>query len=250
METESKDLNKSDKDRGEAPSASKLGAISLCRGHHNANKIFPWYGERSEANEGTLRHEIEENEVPLDEIEDEDRKICAYNCRRAMRWCREDLGLDNSDTTIEREARLWYDDKWSGQLDYMETWSQMGKMDEGLLEYAFIADYKMLRGNHDPAPENIQLLAQACLVTKNFPNIHKVYVALIEPFQDPSYTTASYSSSFLRGKGAELNTIVLEAEQEDAPRTAGSVQCKWCSALPFCPEARELLKTTLKGKNI
>ena len=244
-------MNKSDKDSGEAPSASKLGAISLCRGHHNANKIFPWYGERSEANEGTIRHEIEENQTPLDEIEDDDRKICAYNSRRAMRWCREDLGLDNSDTKIEVERRLWWDDSWSGQLDYLEFWSQT--MDHGdgepkLTDYAFLADYKMLRGNHDPAPENVQLLAQACLVAKNFPNIYKVYVALIEPFQDPSYTTASFSSSFLRGKGAELNTIVLEAEMEDAPRTAGSVQCKWCSALPFCPEARELLKTKLEGK--
>lgn len=240
--------NKSDKDRGEAPSASKMGAISLCRGFHWANKTFPWYGERNEANEGTLRHEHEENQTPLEDIEDDDRRICSFNCRRALRWCREDLGIDSMDTTIEREARLWWEDKWSGQLDYLETWSQMGKMDEGLCEYAFLADYKMLRGNHAIAEENIQLLAQACLVIKNYPKVKKVYVALIEPFQDPTYTTASYSSSYLWGKGAELSTIVEEAEDKQAPRVAGSVQCKWCSALPFCPEARELLRTTMEGK--
>ena len=244
-------MNKSDKDRGEAPSASKMGAISLCRGFHLANKRFPWYGERSEADEGTIRHEIEEKQIPLDEIDDDDRRVCAFNSRRAMRWCREDLGLDGFDTKIEVEARLWWEDKWSGQLDYLEFWSQT--MDHGdgeptLTDYAFLADYKMLRGNHDPAPENIQLLAQACLVVKNYPNVHKVYVALIEPFQDPSYTTASYSSSYLRGKGAEFLQTVKEAEQEDAPRTAGSVQCKWCSALPFCPEVRQLLTKTLEGK--
>lgn len=239
-------MNKSDKDRGEAPSASKMGAISLCRGFHLANKKFPWYGERSEANEGTIRHEIEEKCIPLDQIDDDDRRICAFNCRRALRWCREDLGLECNETAIEVEKRLWWEDSWSGQLDYLERWSEL--IDGKLVSRAFLADYKMLRGSHDIASENLQLLAQACLVVKNYPDIDKVFVALIEPFQDPSYTTASFSSSYLRDKGAELSAIVLEAESEDAPRTAGSVQCKWCSALPFCPEAREHLKSKIEGK--
>lgn len=245
---ENKDLNKSD--RGETPSASKLAALSLCRGHHLANKRFPWYGERSEANEGTLRHEIEENQTPLEEIEDDDRKACAFRCRRALRWCREDLGLDGMETKIEREQRLWWDEDWSGQLDYLETWSQLDKMDKGLAKYAFVADYKTLRGDHAPAPENIQLEAQACLVIKDRPEISKVFVALIEPFQEPSYTTASFSAEYLWGRGAEFAKICKEAMQENAPRSAGSVQCKWCSALPFCPEVRKVLTTTLEGKNI
>jgi hypothetical protein len=245
---ENKDLNESD--RGETPSASKIAAIELCRGHHLANKKFPWYAERSEANEGTIRHDIEENQVPIDEIEDEDRKICAFNCRRALRWCREDLGLDGIDTTIEREQRLWWGKGWSGQLDYLETWSQLMDGDEKPTKFAFLADYKTLRGDHAPADINVQLEAQACLVIKNYPEINTVYVALIEPFQEPSYTTASYSSKHLWSRGADFENICGEAMEEDAPRKAGSIQCKWCSALPFCPEVRKLLKTTMEGKKI
>lgn len=245
MGMENKDLNKSAEDRGENPSASKIGAISRCRGFHLANIRFPWYGERNEANEGTIRHEIEENQTPLEEIEDEDRKTCAFRCRRALRWCREDLGLDGMETKIEREQRLWWDDTWSGQLDYLETWT---KLEDGeLKEYAFLADYKTLRGNHDPAPENIQLEAQACLVIKNFPKVQKVFVALIEPFQEPSYTTASYALEYLRGRGAIITDMCLEAMEENAPREAGSVQCKWCSALPFCPEARKRITILAHG---
>jgi len=168
-------------------------------------------------------------------------------CRQALDWCREDLCLTENKTEASREVRLWWDGLWSGQLDYLETWSKLGKMDEGLIEYAFVADYKTLRGEHDPADVNIQLLAQAALVKKNYPKVSEVYVALIEPFKNPTYTTASYSGAHLMEKGAWITEVVQEAMDENAPRTAGPTQCKWCSALPFCPEARKLMKI-LEGK--
>lgn len=235
-------MEKSDnQDRGLTPSASKIPAISKCRGFHQATQEFPWYGERGAADEGTIRHQYEEDQTPLDEIIDPEQRFCAERSRKALDWCRDELGLKENETTIEREARLWWDDKWSGQLDYMETWSKH-KMDEGLREYAFIADYKTLRGDHDPAPVNIQLLAQAVLVWKNFPKVHEVYVALIEPFQDPIYTTASFTSTYLRGKGKWILDIVNEASGDNPSRTAGPSQCKWCSAVPFCPEVRNKIK--------
>lgn len=238
----------SGEDRGDAPSASKISAIIKCRGSHKANQRFPWIGERDAANEGTIRHDHEEHQTPLEEILDEEQKLCALRCRQALQWCREDLGLTENETTIEREARLWWDGKWSGQLDYLETWSKIGKMDEGLKEYAFLADYKTLRGEHDPAEDNLQLLAQACLVLKNFPKVTEVFVALIEPFKEPTYSTASYSANHLWGRGDWITEVVEEAMEDNAPRTAGPSQCKWCSAVPFCPEARNLMKVIMGGK--
>jgi hypothetical protein len=242
----SKDLTESPEDRGDAPSASKISAIAKCRAFHQANQIFEWYGERDAANEGTIRHEHEENQTPLDDIIDPDQRFCADRCRKALTWCRDDLGLLENQTTIEREVRLWWDDKWSGQLDYLETWSKLGKMDEGLKEFAFVADYKTLRGEHDPAPDNLQLLAQAVLVHKNYPKVSEVFVALIEPFQDPIYTTASYTADYLRGKGDWICGIVDEATSENPSRTAGPSQCKWCSAVPFCPEVRNKIMEIVK----
>jgi len=240
-----KDLEKSPEERGDAPSASKISAISKCRGFHQANQIFPWYGERDAANEGTIRHQYEEDQTPLDEIIDPEQRFCADRCRKALEWCRDDLDLLENETTIDREVRLWWDDKWSGQLDYLETWSSTRDFGDGiprLTEFAFLADYKTLRGDHDPAPVNLQLLAQAVLVMKNFPKVHQVYVALIEPFQDPIYTTASYSSGHLWGRGDWICGIVDEATGDNPSRTAGPSQCKWCSAVPFCPEVRNKIK--------
>lgn len=231
-------------DRGDAPSASKISAIIKCRGFHKANQIFPWYGERDAADEGTIRHQHEENQTPLDEIIDNDQRFCADRCRKALAWCREDLGLPENETTIDREVRLWSAKDWSGQLDYLETWTKL--IDGKLTEFAFLADYKTLRGEHDPAPENLQLLAQAVLVHKNYPKIAEVFVALIEPFQDPIYTTASYSADYLKGRGNWLDKIVGEAVSENPSRTAGPSQCKWCAAVPFCPEIRKTIKDIVK----
>jgi len=235
-----------DQERGDAPSASKISAIIKCRGYHQANLKFPYYGEKSAADEGTIRHQHEEDQKPLDDILDDEQRLCALRCRQALEWCRDDLGLLENNTTIEREVRLWWDGKWSGQLDYLETWSKL--VDGSLQEFAFLADYKTLRGDHDPAHINQQLLAQAVLVQKNYPKVSEVFVALIEPFKEPMYTTASYSSDHLRGKGEWISDIVDEAMSENAPRTAGPSQCKWCSAVPFCPEARNLMKVIMEGK--
>ena len=235
-----------DQERGDAPSASKISAIIKCRGYHQANLKFPYYGEKSAADEGTARHQHEEDQTPLDDILDDEQRLCALRCRQALEWCRDDLGLLENNTTIEREVRLWWDGKWSGQLDYLETWSKL--VDGDLQEFAFLADYKTLRGDHDPAHINQQLLAQAVLVQKNYPKVSEVFVALIEPFKEPMYTTASYTSDHLRGKGEWISDIVDEAMKDDAPRTAGPSQCKWCSAVPFCPEARNLMKVIMEGK--
>ena len=229
-------VNKSSPVSGERdgkPSASKLEAISLCRGFHKANYEFEWYGDRNAADEGTARHLHEEQQTPLDDIDDDERRLCAHRARQAIEWCRETLGLAGEG---QRELRRGWDDKWRGHLDYVE-------LDGGK---ALVADYKMLRGVHPPARQNVQILAQACLLVKNFDEAFGVSAALIEPFGDPVYSTCSFTREFLLGKGRELTRIVDEAMVEGAPRTASSTACKWCSAMPFCPEARTLITETME----
>jgi hypothetical protein len=139
---------------------------------------------------------------------------------------------------VTREARYWYDESWSGQLDYME---QLG-------ETVFIADYKTLHGSHTPAPDNVQLLAQAILVIKNHKEVENVYAALIEPFNNPTYTTVKYSREFLEKKAEWLEEVVAKSYANDPERIFGSKQCKWCSALYVCPTARSHLFSCLNNK--
>ncbi len=209
-------------------SASKMEAASLCPAYFQANKEIPWVGERSSADEGTIRHDNEENLVPLDDIEDNERRLCAYRCRQALQECREKVFGSVDGSIIERELRLWYGTSWSGQLDYSE---RVGVR-------ALICDYKTLHGVHTPAPQNIQLLAQAVLYWKEHPEIEEFYCALIEPFNDPTYTSVKFTAKYLEGKAKWLEEVVEKSYADNPERIFGTKQCKWCSALHACPSAR------------
>lgn len=195
-------------------SASKLEAASLCPAFFQANNKFQWVGDRSSADEGTIRHDNEENEIPLDDIEDDERRLCAYRSRLAITACREKVFGIDPESIITREVRYWYDESWSGQLDYME---RVG-------ERVFIADYKTLHGIHTPAPDNVQLMAQAILVIKNNPDVEEVFAALIEPFNDPTYTTVYYKKDFLLKKAKWLEEIVEKSYGKDPDQVPGSKQ--------------------------
>ena len=220
-------------------SASKLEAASLCPAFFSANNKFQWVGDRSSANEGTIRHDNEENEVPLSEIEDDERRLCAYRSRLAITECREKVFGADPQSVVTREVRYWYDESWSGQLDYMEC---VGVR-------AFIADYKTLHGSHTPAPKNVQLMAQAVLVIKNNPEIEEVYCALIEPFNTPTYTTIKYNKKFLLEKAKWLEEVVEKSYSKNPEAVSGATQCKWCSALHACPSAMSHMVSCLQKAN-
>jgi len=221
-------------------SASKMEAASLCPAYWSANKTFAWQGDRDSANEGTIRHENEEHQVPLDEIDDDERRLCAYRCRVALQECREKVfgDTDFNCGEIQRELRLWYGDSWSGQLDYME---RLGAV-------AFIADYKTLHGSHTPAQDNVQLLAQAVLYWKNNEDVETIYGALIEPFNDVWYTSVKYSAEYLEEKSKWLQDVVDNAYDDNPKKVFGHKQCKWCSALYVCPEAKSHLFSCIQKK--
>ena len=213
-------------------SASKMEAASLCPAYFQANKKFAWKADRDSANEGTTRHENEENQVPLEDIEDDERRLCAFRCRTALQECREKVFGSNIDKgLVERELRLWVEESWSGQLDYAERFG----VD------VLIADYKTLHGSHTSAPSNIQLLAQAVLYWHNNRDVENFYCALIEPFNDVWYTTVKYTAKTLEEKSVWLNEVVAKSYEENPERIFGPKQCKWCSALWACPSARSHL---------
>ena len=218
-------------------SASKMEAASLCPSYFQANRQFMWKADRDSANEGTIRHENEENEVPLEEIEDDERRLCAYRCRQALLECREKVfGSKLGEGLVERELRLWVDESWSGQLDYVER----------LGVDVLIADYKTLHGSHSPAPENVQLIAQSVLYWYNNQDVENFYCALIEPFNEPTYTTVLYTADVLKEKLEWLNEVVAKNYAKNPERIFGSKQCKWCSAMWACPEAKSHLLTRIE----
>ena len=82
-------------------------------------------------------------------------------------------------------------------------------------------------------------------MVKNYPDIEEVFLALIEPFNDPTYTTISYSRDFLLAKGTLFTNASRYALEPDPPAVAGPKQCKWCSAQAYCPTLIEFITSKL-----
>ena len=211
-------------------SASKVEQDSLCKGAFLAQQGIPSRGS-ADATKGTERHELEEREVPLEDIVDDEDRECSRRARASLEYVREKLNIPDS-STISRELRFWLKDGdeelLSGQVDYVETWDKT----------ALIADYKMLYGIHASAHNNVQLAAYAALLKHEWKEIETVYAALIEPFGEPRLSTVVFTSGELEKKISELIKLYRVVYCGIAERTAGHRQCKFCRALGICPEAR------------
>lgn len=141
---------------------------------------------------------------------------------------------------LYKEKRLWFevlsDTKqkkvalFSGQLDRLELY-----LNEGV---AIIADFKTLWGSHTEAKSNPQLAAQAVLVRHNYPEVHTIYAALIQPNVSPQVSSVVFNNDTLDVIEAKLIQVVNIGESFNAPIRPGLKQCKYCAALSMCQEAK------------
>ena len=155
-----------------------------------------------------------EDNIPLDEISDNNERFIIHECRRMEDIVTKKFGLKGS---VSREPRLWLKDEkdevgiLSGQIDRLEI--------DG--EDASILDYKMLYGHYEEASRNKQLQVYAMLVFENYPEVQKIQLALLQPALG-KYTTAIMHrdlGEILRGLIRELAEKV---EDENAEATAGT----------------------------
>jgi hypothetical protein len=223
-------------------SASSVERDSLCHGAFEAQKDYV-DRDSADASRGTLRHDLEENQTPLDDILDDEDRECSRRARASLEHLRDTLKITGS--KISREERFWLlngegQKLMSGQLDYLEEWN----------EVALIADYKMLYGVHASAPSNVQLAAYSGLVYLNRDKVKRVYAALIEPFGEPSLTTTVFDEDQLKKIVTDLQSLYTKVYSGTAPRTAGWKQCKFCKALGACPEAAEYITKTIEEYEI
>jgi hypothetical protein len=129
------------------------------------------------------------------------------------------------------EKRLWLnqneDKVYSAKYDLLREY-------EGGIY--LLVDWKTLYGDHTPAPDNIQLLAQALAVYRNSEGMTKMYCSLVEPFPSPSFSLVEYSTERLEQLENLVTTIVSEASKETAQKVVGLKQCKFCNGLAHCNE--------------
>ena len=134
------------------------------------------------------------------------------------------IGLDFG--TVMREQRLWdRRRRYSGQMD-------IGVMDEENRTGA-VFDWKSGRVEVDPADQNYQLRALAVLMAENF-NLRRVFAAIIQPRASEPLTLCEYDHNDLRAATEEMNLLMDQIAQPDAPLSPGD-HCSFCPAKAHCP---------------
>ncbi len=221
------------------PSASGIETIKLCPGSFNYKKLFPRV-ESGDASEGTIRHDLIEQvivgDLAIDDITDQQQHECTSRALMILKNIEKEIGVGTFDTQW-LEKRVWLnhgeDKLYSAKYDLLRCYRT------GDSYIHLLVDWKTLYGDHTPAQNNIQLLAQAMAVYRNSSEVSKIYCALAEPFPKPTYSLVEYSPDRLDELESMLQEIVGKAHEPDAPRQPGLKQCKYCDGLGYCPEVKE-----------
>lgn len=212
-------------DRGDRPSCSSFGRYSLCAGSFQIGLLVPRDEGGPAAKLGVDVHAALAGE--RGDLTEEGESI--YNL---CLWHYEKLKSDLLDgREIEKtllEQRLWWGNEWSGQADRIDLWN----------DYGLVVDWKTGRGEVEPAATNMQLRGLAVLAKRRFPQLQKVYVAIIAPMAG-GVTLAEYDEEGLAAAKDEVLELIAEISKEHAPRTPAPSACKYCPARSVCPEISE-----------
>jgi hypothetical protein len=222
------------------PSASGIEQMKLCPGSWKYQKLFPSKGG-DDASEGTIRHDLIEQvirgDVALDSITDEQQHECVKRALFLLQNVEKEIGVGDF-TNQWLEKRLWLnqneDKVYSAKYDLLREYT------DGIY---LLVDWKTLYGDHTPAPDNIQLLAQALAVYRNSEGMTKMYCSLVEPFPTPTYSLVEYSPQRLEELTSLVTTIISEANKDTAEKVVGLKQCKYCDGLPYCPDVPEAIES-------
>ncbi len=231
----------SEDEREGLPSASGIEQMKLCPGSWSYQKLFPNKGG-TDASEGTTRHDLIEQvirgDVALDSITDEQQHECVKRALFLLQNVEKEIGVGEF-TNQWLEKRLWLnqneDKVYSAKYDLLR---------EYLGGIYLLVDWKTLYGDHTPAPNNIQLLAQALAVYRNSEGMTKMYCSLVEPFPSPTYSLVEYSTERLEALESMVTEVISKANEVTAEKVVGLKQCKYCNGLAHCEE----VATTIQEK--
>lgn len=118
---------------------------------------------------------------------------------------------------------------------------------------ALIANYKTLRGKQIPIEENYQMMTEALLVSLAFPEVMRVYAALIQPrapMGQPQYQERTIEipeiaqfAKFMAEQYAKAPVITHETNLETLPYNPDPErQCKFCDYAHECVGLKKYLR--------
>lgn len=226
-------MSKPPDERGDKISGSKMAAYAACAGRFQLEQKCPQQPSGPAAQLGQRVHAylagLAIGKVPrLAEDEQEIADACASEHNQLIHTIAKRTGVEKCIV----EERIWFEDMWSGAIDRIDFITDTE---------ALVTDYKTGRIAQSNASENLQLRAYAVLVKHRYPELKKIYAAIIQPYAGPS-TVVEYDEADLESAKVEILAIVEKAYAPDAKRTPSPDACKYCAAKTICPEANGTTK--------
>lgn len=235
-------------ERGGWTHASNAQADSLCPGRHLMQAGVPEKaddqgGEYAESG-NRLHHALLKRDPSALTLEEKERYDVA--CALEAKLVADYFGHEASKVKTFREQRFWCQIrdpvnnrvlKHSGQPDVVH------RVDTR----ALVIEYKGLYGDIPPSPENLQLRDQAVLVKGHFVFIDEVLVDVIQPALSHTLNPCLYDKEALAQAEQQMFARVAASNTPNAPRFAGSVQCKYCRAKMLCPEYQRMAGSLVPG---
>lgn len=209
------------------PSASEYPRIKNCPGFLNLKRTIVRKDETDseDAASGTRCHAAYAGESV--ELSDEERQLVDRAISITDNMAVE-LGFSGDDVKLIKEQRMFMDKMFTGKPD--RVYLKGNK--------AFIPDAKFGRIQVEEADKNLQLRGYAVLVFSEYPDTEEVSTVPIQPLVTWSPKPVLYGLKDLYFARDELNSALIEADNPNAPRHAGS-WCKYCPCQQHCDVARE-----------
>ena len=225
-------------------SASSLERVFACPGSYWAEQGIT-AEQGAAAAEGELLHKVMAGEAVVDLNREQKRLI--EICKEAGAELRARVFGDRKPAyQIERYIR-WSDPETGGIVSTKIDCAMIGDSD------AVIIDWKFGRNPVDAAEVNHQLRAYALAITREYPELDRITVAIVQPYaeRENRITTAMYEREDLGLAAAEFRGLFrvlngMEQKPETRYRNPGE-HCRYCKALGTarCPESAEMAQALI-----
>lgn len=247
------------------PSGSSALEDSLCPGRWRAQKEFLAMAEGDleleeedahdgppddmdrDAEAGKRIHKLYAGETCPEATEPEQRRAMqALEVDTKMHGLWAEFFKDEPEAPIQamREHRWWLKDLngepiYSGQTDLVKIRGKAGGIADIL-----VADLKGLWGYHDSAVQNMQLRRYIALINANIPemgfaSLRSASAYLNQPAKTLKPVLVQFDSDDIETATFQMHLDIAAMMDENAPRTAGPVQCHHCKAKLLCAEYQE-----------
>jgi hypothetical protein len=222
--------------RGEWTSASNALVDRLCRGRHEAQKHLPEILRTDEGESGAVIHALWTGTQPVRKATAEEKEKAQELREQEAKVRQEFFGANHRLIRIV-ERRLWHTFAASTADPERKTLRTSGQFDVTLVHpksrRALIFDGKSGWLPVAPNPLNLQLRRLAALLWLEV-HSQEIGVSILKPLTKIE-PPCVYTLADLQRSVSEMEEDVRQSHAPNAPRKAGTEQCRYCRARERCP---------------